>query len=298
MKQTFVLVLATLGLAACTETLDPRPDKRPVAASFDVTQQQDIPGTAAAVLGELAAGDLAALAPAATAAAPSPDASGGGVVVPNAYTDMMGERENTFPHGIPDMRYQQVFLGSELQGLTAIGGLCLRRDDLFGGPAETVQLTVKLGPTLLDNLTLTPVFDANYATPPTPVFSGAVNLPESSGGGTPGDFYICIDFTTTYTHPQGFNLIVEIANITPGVIVDHFDDACFGPVCTTRRVYAFSATATTGAVDQVGLVMKLNPVGNPSPSAKEDCKDGGWENFGFENQGQCVRFVETGEDSR
>lgn len=31
---------------------------------------------------------------------------------------------------------------------------------------------------------------------------------------------------------------------------------------------------------------------------KEDCKDGGWEQYGFKNQGQCVRFVETGKDSR
>ena len=32
--------------------------------------------------------------------------------------------------------------------------------------------------------------------------------------------------------------------------------------------------------------------------SKEDCKDGGWEQYGFRNQGQCVRFVETGGDSR
>lgn len=31
---------------------------------------------------------------------------------------------------------------------------------------------------------------------------------------------------------------------------------------------------------------------------KDDCKDGGFEAYGFENQGQCVRFVETGMDSR
>ena len=33
-------------------------------------------------------------------------------------------------------------------------------------------------------------------------------------------------------------------------------------------------------------------------TSKDQCKDGGWESFGFSNQGQCVRFVETGEDSR
>jgi hypothetical protein len=31
---------------------------------------------------------------------------------------------------------------------------------------------------------------------------------------------------------------------------------------------------------------------------KDDCKDGGWDDFGFRNQGQCIRFVNTGQDSR
>jgi aspartate/tyrosine/aromatic aminotransferase len=32
------------------------------------------------------------------------------------------------------------------------------------------------------------------------------------------------------------------------------------------------------------------------PTSKEQCKDGGWKNFGtmFKNQGQCVKFVRTG----
>jgi hypothetical protein len=32
--------------------------------------------------------------------------------------------------------------------------------------------------------------------------------------------------------------------------------------------------------------------------SKDDCRKGGWEALGFENQGQCIRFVETGKDSR
>ena len=31
---------------------------------------------------------------------------------------------------------------------------------------------------------------------------------------------------------------------------------------------------------------------------KDDCHDGGWEAFGFSNQGQCIRFVASGTDSR
>lgn len=31
---------------------------------------------------------------------------------------------------------------------------------------------------------------------------------------------------------------------------------------------------------------------------KDTCKNGGWADFGFRNQGQCIRFVNTGQDSR
>ena len=36
----------------------------------------------------------------------------------------------------------------------------------------------------------------------------------------------------------------------------------------------------------------------PDVQTKDDCKDGGWEAYGFANQGQCIRFVNTGHDSR
>jgi hypothetical protein len=28
-----------------------------------------------------------------------------------------------------------------------------------------------------------------------------------------------------------------------------------------------------------------------TPTAKDDCKKGGWAGFGFRNQGQCIKFV-------
>ncbi len=31
---------------------------------------------------------------------------------------------------------------------------------------------------------------------------------------------------------------------------------------------------------------------------KADCKDGGWVAYGFDNQGLCIQFVNTGKDSR
>lgn len=36
----------------------------------------------------------------------------------------------------------------------------------------------------------------------------------------------------------------------------------------------------------------------PDPEVMNECKKDGFEAFGFKNQGQCVRFVETGKDSR
>lgn len=39
-------------------------------------------------------------------------------------------------------------------------------------------------------------------------------------------------------------------------------------------------------------------VGIEDPTDKEQCKNGGWEAYGFKNQGQCIRFVNTGQDSR
>ena len=49
-----------------------------------------------------------------------------------------------------------------------------------------------------------------------------------------------------------------------------------------------SATAATG-IDYDLTVTPAN-----GPSTKDDCKNGNWEAFGFENQGQCVSFVARG----
>ncbi|MDP3880895.1 MAG: hypothetical protein Q8Q32_01795 [bacterium] len=35
-----------------------------------------------------------------------------------------------------------------------------------------------------------------------------------------------------------------------------------------------------------------------NPETKADCKNGGWEAMGFRNQGQCIRYVNTDQDSR
>ncbi len=37
---------------------------------------------------------------------------------------------------------------------------------------------------------------------------------------------------------------------------------------------------------------------NEDPNTIEECRNGGWQDFGFRNQGQCIQFVNTGKDSR
>jgi hypothetical protein len=35
-----------------------------------------------------------------------------------------------------------------------------------------------------------------------------------------------------------------------------------------------------------------------NPMTKDECMNGGWQDFGFSNQGQCIKYVNTGKDSR
>jgi hypothetical protein len=42
------------------------------------------------------------------------------------------------------------------------------------------------------------------------------------------------------------------------------------------------------------IVVVDAPPAPPTPTSKEQCKNGGWAQFGFKNQGQCVAFVQRG----
>lgn len=225
-----------------------------------------------------------------------------GPVVPGGFLNLMGAANNSFPHAVRNLRYQQVFLGSEVAAPVIIG-LCLRRDEVGGGTERVQTLSVKMGPTAVDHTTLGRVFADNYSAPPTDVFAGDIVVPAGVAGGTPADFDLCIPFLTEYLHPAGSNLIVEVVN-TSIASANVPKDACVPaqPGCTTARAYAFSPTATTAfSVEGGGLVMRFLVPESPAPTdpvVKEECMKGGWASFGFRNQGQCVRFTETGGDSR
>ena len=46
------------------------------------------------------------------------------------------------------------------------------------------------------------------------------------------------------------------------------------------------------------IAIRLTPTTPHDPVARSDCMNGGWQLFGFRSQGQCVRFVASGHDSR
>ena len=111
-------------------------------------------------------------------------------------------------------------------------------------------------------------FAANYSSPPTTVFSGTVDIPKSTGNGTPTSFNFCIDFKTPYTHPADTNLIVEVINRSTTSLGD-FRDYCLGDSgCTSTRVFAIGQDAPTGNVwTSQGYVIQLTgtPAVPPPP---------------------------------
>jgi len=49
---------------------------------------------------------------------------------------------------------------------------------------------------------------------------------------------------------------------------------------------------------QLTFDLSVPPAASANPADKNACMKDGFQTFKFKNQGQCVRFVETGKDSR
>ena len=59
------------------------------------------------------------------------------------------------------------------------------------------------------------------------------------------------------------------------------------------RLRLLSTIATVALV--TGVLGAGPATAQGQPETKDDCKNGGWMQFGFKNQGQCIRFVNTGQ---
>ena len=111
-----------------------------------------------------------------------------------------------------------------------------------------------------------------------PLKTGDVALPGSS-----------IEFCVPIEGPMTLTVVRSDATISYDGHGSHH------PVGSDTLVVIFDATASLPSWT-VTFGKGVNPTS--SPTDKSQCMKGGWSQFGFKNQGQCVRFIETGKDSR
>lgn len=196
------------------------------------------------------------------------------VVLPKAYATRWGELANAFPFGASQMRYQQVYLGSEAPQANAFRAVGFREDDRFAASGGTIRCVIKLGYTKFDHLTigLNSNFDANFnggnkAT----VFSGTVNLPKLRGGNRNlTNFAVKFPFTKpwVWVPAKGRNILMEVVN-------SHSTNRGFYDKCqqnttlaTTTRIWNTSATAANAArgIRNEGLVTEFVGLGGCAPA--------------------------------
>jgi hypothetical protein len=120
------------------------------------------------------------------------------------------------------------------------------------------------------------------------------------------------DTTLVFTNPRAFQACFEVR--TDGDATQRRSPLHFNPG-VTDGLYPFfclrdaSTTRTFAASDYVEVRLAFGAETDErfdwtrfdlahDPQSRAECKDGGWEAFGFRNQGLCVAFVETGRDPR
>ena len=164
--------------------------------------------------------------------------------------------------------------GTALVYSTFLGGS--GEDDARGIALDAGGNAYVTGPTLSADFPTTPsAFDSTF-NGATDVFVTKLNVAGSGlvystflgGSGIDGGQAIAVDGSGD-AYVTGFTTSADFPT-TPGA----FD------------------TIFTGAAD--AFVTKLTN----NPTDEEQCRQGRFQRFGFKNQGQCIRFIRTGKDSR
>ena len=90
----------------------------------------------------------------------------------------------------------------------------------------------------------------------------------------------------------------------PGVVLLLFDPSVPTVVGVTNPgpIATFPAGIAPGTyavllfrIPDLNVVIGSIQIGNCTPASREQCKGEGWRDFDFENQGQCIAFVNRGE---
>jgi hypothetical protein len=136
-----------------------------------------------------------------------------------------------------------------------------------------------------------------------------------NGAGDSGNIFVYIGLPPNYTGcpPNVWtstgNLVtptslVDTSQLAGGAFYDPYASALgkYGAYAVTGiqlvadGEWAFPTGNQTVLVDNVEINADVTTFDDPL--TKDDCMNGGWEAFGFSNQGECIRFVNTGQDSR
>lgn len=96
---------------------------------------------------------------------------------------------------------------------------------------------------------------------------------------------------------------VLVSGTSNGVLVLNANGSfTYTPNANFNGSDSFTYKANDGLLDSntVTVSITVNPVDEPvqNPTNKDQCKNGGWEDFGFKNQGLCIQYANTGKDSR
>jgi hypothetical protein len=165
---------------------------------------------------------------------------------------------------------------------TALAGLMMiATPAAFASPAEFPQSTNEINTPLLPHVT-------QVSTGP-----GTVTLRFVNETNSLAYFEYRIDGVVVTGDPHEYLLGDEIEY--PGVCVD----GRVNPVCAAGPVeWTFNANEKVeirfalGGENDWFFDWTEFTVGS-KPTTKNDCKRGGWMTFGFRNQGECIRFVNT-----
>ena len=121
------------------------------------------------------------------------------------------------------------------------------------------------------------------------ILAGAIGLTTTSASALTaeevaalyGELYDVVTVVPSDTDPSVFEMTVKIDDVEVVVLVD-----------------AESGELLPADQQPTDIVLTEDEDEATDPEEKDECKDGGWVDLGFRNQGQCVRFVNTGVDTR
>jgi hypothetical protein len=193
------------------------------------------------------------------------------VVVPAALADMEGNSNNAFPFnctafGLSSMRYQQVYLGSEI-GTGEISELRFRLDGFCGtafGPEVIPNITVQLSSTMTAHPFgpsggLSSIFAENIGPDATTVFAGDLALFSRGRPAVPMPFEITIPVRPGFFFDSstGANLLLDVS--VPSCALTTCLDAQFQEGDSVARAMSSDSTSPTATIvqDTLGLVTQI-----------------------------------------